>query len=52
MTAEEKLQEVYSEWEQWYTKDRDRWAKLRPEDIDLIANLIIERMKNETTSHS
>ncbi len=52
MTAEEKLREWYREVRKYDVPYQKEVASIAPEHIDLIANLIIERMKNETTSHS
>jgi len=46
MTAEERLKAMYEEWGS-KAPIRLRRVTLRPEDIDLIADLVIERMKNE-----
>ncbi len=51
MTAEEKLKELYKEIELLRTEtkkvvDHDYGSYMHPEHIDLIANLVIERMEN------
>ena len=53
MTAEEQLTELYinPQREGWVRNRPSTSAKglilLSPEDIDLIANLVVERLKNE-----
>ena len=51
MTAEERLQELYEadDWKKGWLWEKDLQGRvyLAPEHIDLIADLVVERLKNE-----
>lgn len=48
MTAEDKLKEWYKE-HRWRRQSGCGGKEIIPEHIDLIADLVVERMKNDIT---